>query len=353
MKPVFLYALYCGSLYGTERMALHTLDGLRDEFEPVLFAPPGEGALAEASRLGIQAVPFRNPRELALALRPWIARHDRIAFAATGVSHSLIFGLLNMVYRREAIHLHLIHGGSDEKDSYGRKKSMNGRDVRLIAVSDFVRERLVAHGVNPGQITVVGNFLPDDRIRSAPRRAPFSGPGVEKVVVVSRVEAVKRVSLVLDALDRRPELGALSIRILGTGRELDMLRERARRTHPNVVFEGFSGRVDEALAGSDLLLHTCAVEPFGLAILEAMAAGIPVLAPDRGGAAGLVEPGVSGFHFRADDAGDLATSLSSVREASAERLNGVVAAADARLTSRYSSSAGLDNYRRLFAGLLR
>jgi glycosyltransferase involved in cell wall biosynthesis len=352
MKHVLLYALHSGNLYGTERMALYTLDGLRDAFEPVLFAPPGQ-ALAEAERLGMLTVPFRNARQFALRLRPWLACNERIAFAATGVSHSLAFGFWNFFYRRPAVHLHLVHGGTDEKESYGRKHRLNGRNVTLVAVSEYVRERLIAHDVNPAQIQVVGNFLPDERIAAAPRRPAFSGPGVQAIAVVSRVDPIKRIGLLLDALDLDPSLADLSIRVYGTGWELDALRERARLRHPNVVFEGFCGEVDQALARSDLLLHLCPVEPFGLAILEAMAAGVPVLTPDQGGAAGLTEPGVSGFQFHADDAADLAQALARIRHCSAEKLNRIANSADQRLKQCYSSSACIDNYRNLYAELLK
>jgi glycosyltransferase involved in cell wall biosynthesis len=224
--------------------------------------------------------------------------------------------------------------------------------VKLVAVSDFVRGRLIAHGVNPAQIAVVGNFLPDGRIRSAPRRPAFAGDGIRQATVVSRVDPIKRIDLLLDALDRHPALDDLPIRIFGTGWDLDVLRARAQASHPHVVFEGFSDQVAEMLAASDLLLHLCPVEPFGLAILEAMAAGVPVLTPDQGGAAGLVEDTVSGFHFRADDADALAAVLSRLRLAPADELNAVAMAAGLRLKTYYSSSACLENYRNLFAELL-
>ena len=351
MKPIFLYALHSGNFYGTERMALYTMDGLRDAFTPVLLAPPGP-ALEEAARLGMETVPFRSAWELAWQLRRQIAGHRRIAFAATGVTHSLAFSFWNAFYRRKAVHIHLVHGGTDERESYGRKKLLNGKGVSMVAVSEFVRERLLAHGVNPAQIIVVGNFLPQQRILNAPRRLLFTATGIRNIVVVSRVDPIKRVDLVLDALDRHPELSELGFEVFGTGWDLDSLRNRAQASHPNVVFAGFSADVASELAAGDLLLHLCPEEPFGLAILEAMAAGVPVLVPDRGGAAGLVTEGVSGYHFRANDIDDLAASLARIRLTSAAELNSIVAAADSRLQRQYSSTACLENYRKLFAELL-
>ncbi len=351
MKPKFLYALHSGNLYGTERMALYTMDGLRDSFTPVLLAPPGP-ALVEAEKMGIMAVPFRNSRDFARRIRHQISDHKPIAFAATGVTHSLAFIFWNFFYRRPAVHLHLVHGGTDERESYGRKKMLNGKKVTFVAVSDYVKERLIANGVDHNQIIVVGNFLPDSRIQSAPRHPPFTENGIRTVIVVSRVDPIKRVDLLLDALDRHHELSDLPVRVFGAGWDLDVLRARAQQSHPNVVFEGFSADVAPELASSDLLLHLCPVEPFGLAILEGMAAGVPVMVPDQGGASGLLKPGHSGFHFRADDIDDLAMALLKLRNTPAEVLNAVVQAADQRLQTCYSSSACLENYQKLYAELL-
>ena len=106
-----------------------------------------------------------------------------------------------------------------------------------------------------------------------------------------RLDPEKRVDLLLEALEGKPDSQRFEIRIFGTGWQTDELKARAARSGLNVIFEGFSSSVREALAGSDLLVHLCPVEPFGLAIIEAMAACVPVLAPDAGGAGSLIEDG--------------------------------------------------------------
>ncbi|MDG4554680.1 MAG: glycosyltransferase family 4 protein [Candidatus Competibacter sp.] len=348
MTTPLVYALHSGNLYGTERMALATLEGLRERFAPVLLAPPGP-ALAEAARLGIPGESFASPREFARRLRPWLARHRRVAFVATGVVHSLAFLILNAGYRRKSVHVHLVHGGADERLSYGRKRLLNPTGAVLVAVSDFVRERLIANGVAPGKIRVIENFLTDERVRNAPRRPPFAGDGVRNVVIVSRIDPIKRVDLLLDALDRHPDLNTLSFRIFGTGWDLETLRARAAARNPNVAFPGFTETVAAELAAADLLLHLCPSEPFGLAILEAMAAGAPVLAPDSGGAALLVEEGVSGGRFHADDVESLAARLRELQAAPAERLNRWVAGGDRALATRFSQTERLADYARLLA----
>ena len=196
------------------------------------------------------------------------------------------------------------------------------------------------------------NFLPDQQIASAPRRPPFQADGVRKILVISRIDPIKRIDVLLDALDSEPSLESLEIRVLGTGWEFEKLRERARQDHPNVTFVGFSDQVENELAASDLLLHLCPTEPFGLAILEAMAAQVPLLLPNQGGAAGLIEAGLSGLYFQANDAHDLARQLSYLQSASADELNKLADNAHHRLLKQFSSSARLNDYRTLFEELI-
>jgi glycosyltransferase involved in cell wall biosynthesis len=272
-----------------------------------------------------------------------------LAFVATGVTHSLACLAWNKLYRRDVVHLHMVHGGTDEALSYGRKRRLNGAPVTFVAVSGFVRERLIANGVAPGQIAVIENFLPDRQIAAAPKRAGFEGPGARRLIVISRVDPIKRLDVLLDALDRHPELNDLSVSIYGTGWQLDEMRARAAATHPNVSFAGFHNEVAGELAQADLLVHTCPEEPFGLAIIEAMAARVPVLVPDSGGAGSLVEEGVSGFRFAANQAESLAARLCELRGAPAELLNRVVTGAQHALATRFSAHARTNDYRRLLS----
>jgi len=354
MKPTrLLYLLHSGNLYGTERMALVTLDGFRKELQPLLFAPPGPVHQA-AKDLGIESQVFNGASDLLKQLPQFLSNSQKIAVCATGVSHSLIFLMLNLRFHLKNVHLHLVHGGTDERLSYGRKKLLNYLPIKIIAVSNYVAERLLANGVRNQQIKVLENFLPDQQIESAKQRSEFTQVGIKKVIVVSRVDPIKRIDVLLDALNLEPSFQSLEIRILGTGWDYERLREQAQKQYPNVNFVGFSENVAEELAASDLLIHLCPVEPFGLAILEAMAAKIPVLLPNQGGAAGLIpqlslnDNALAGLHFKANDPNDLAIQLKYLQSASADQLNLIVNNAHQRLWSHYSSKARLNDYRELF-----
>ena len=346
MKIPLIYSLHSGNLYGTERMALSTASGLLADFEPVIMAPPGP-ALEEARRSGFEAVPFRTAGQFGLALRPLLSRSRRVAFLATGVMHSKVLLAWNRIYRRQVAHLQLVHGGASEKLSYGQKRMLHGHPVQFIAVSSWVRERLIANGVNAGQTGVIENFLTSDRVSGCPRRAPFRNGRIRRLIVISRLDPEKRVDLLLEALAGDSDAGRFEIRIFGTGWNSQELKDRSVKANLNVTFAGFQANVAECLAQSDLLVHMCPVEPFGLAIIEAMAAGIPVIVPDSGGAGSLVEDGVSGFHFRADDAASLRARIRFVAEAGADRLNAVVSEGDRLLDTRFSEKARVEDYRRV------
>jgi glycosyltransferase involved in cell wall biosynthesis len=345
MTPL-VYVLHSGNLYGTERMALATAEGLASEYEPVIFAPPGP-ALDLAKRMGFGAQAFTGARDFAMQLRPHLGRSRKLAFFATGVAHSLAMLAWNLIYRRKVAHLHLVHGGADEHLSYGRKRRLNGKPVRFVAVSGYVRERLRAHHVADRQISVVENFLPDSRVAEMPRRGAFREAGIRRAIVISRIDPIKRVDLLLDAVERYPVLARIPIRVFGTGWELEILRKRAQKGCKNVEFAGFSAQIDAELAKSDLLIHLCPSEPFGLAILEAMAAGVPVLVPNRGGAGSLVDDGHNGFQFQADDADPLASKILAIGADGPEALDHVVEGGFASLRTRFSAGERLADYRRL------
>jgi len=348
-RTPLLYILHSGNLYGTERMALITAEGLSDRFQTTIFAPSGP-VHEEAKRRGFSVEEFSTIWGLFCRLQGYWAKHRRLAIMSTGVWHSILAGFWNVLYRRRPIHLHLVHGGTDERQSYGRKKWLNQFKIIFVAVSEFVKQRLIAHGVYSDKILVIENFLSEQRIAETPKRLHFSASGVRRLIVVSRVDPIKRVDLLLDALDRTPALASLQIRVLGAGWDLETLRTRAQARNPNVTFTGFLPNALEELAQADLLVHLCPVEPFGLTILEAMAAGVPVLVPDSGGAGSVVQNGISGFRFRSNDADSLAGRLVELTQTPAECLNRIAAGGREALVSRFSAEARLADYRSVMEG---
>jgi len=345
------YALHSGNLYGTERMALYTAAGLSKHFEPVILAPSGP-AITEARAQGFQAVPCDSNSRFSSAVRALLAKHRKLAFIATAVVHSSICLAWNQLYRRSVSHLHLVHGGASEKLSYGRKKLLNHFPVQFVGVSSFVRDKLISHGVDPSRIQVIENFLPEQQL-SLPGRHPFDSEPLRRLIVISRLDPEKRVSLLIDAFEHSPDLREVNVHVYGSGKDAEILRERAARTSPNITFDGFNPDLRPALTNSDLLVHLCPEEPFGLAVIEAMAAGVPVLVPDSGGAGSLVDDDSTGFRFHANDAVSLAERIRRILSLSSERLNQIVSRARTLHQTRFSAAQRILQYDQLLsAGFL-
>lgn len=342
MTSRLFYILHSGQLFGTERMALATMQALAPGFDGLLLAPPGpvHGAACVAD-LASRVVGGRLALAWALASALWRDRHATVV--ATGVGQSLLACALQALFGGRGAHLHVVHGGTDERLSYGRKRLLARLPVRLVAVSEFVRLRLLAHGVPAGRIDVVGNFL-----HQAPTgvRGAFGRDGVRRVVMLSRLDRIKRVGLLFDALERTSGLGALQFDVYGSGDEAALLRERARR-HPNVTLHGFVPDAVQALGDADLLLHTCPEEPFGLVLLEAFAAGVPVLAPNSGGAGDLVRHGFNGWHFSANNAIALGQQLLALAAAPAATLNALAQGGRDALRHEHDPQRQAQRYARL------
>jgi glycosyltransferase involved in cell wall biosynthesis len=327
-------------------MALATALGLRDEFETTFVAPEGPFH-AEARRLGFHTIVFQTPLRFAADIRRFFADNPCAAAVGTRVLHTLAAALWSRLYRRPCANIQVVHGGADERLSYGRKRWLNRLGTKQVAVSNYVRQRMLFHGADPATISVIENFLTPERVDSSPRREPFQQSGIRKVVVVSRLDPIKRIDVLLDALDLEPALNDIQFEIYGSGEDEQLLRSRALARNPNVRFLGYHPDIPHRVSQSDLLLHLCPEEPFGLAILEAMAAHVPVLVPNSGGAGAIVEPGVTGFHFEANDAFDLVRQLQSLQYAPTEALARTVEAATRSLRTRFSADCGTAQYRKL------
>lgn len=349
-----LYFLHCGNLFGTERMALATLDGMTEYAHRVVFAPwaaTSGGVILAARGRGFDAEVCQTTWQFTWAVLRWLLRNRSVDVISTGVKYSLITLVLGRLLFVRVRHLHVTHGGTSESHAYGRKRVLNRLPIRIIAVSEFVRSRLVAHGTAPARIDVIENFLiggaPSTSVRRADYVACPIAPAEVRVAVVSRLDVIKRVDVLIDAL----EIGGLDdfrIDVYGEGSEADTLRSRSARL-PNVRFWGVVPDVDARLAKADVLVHLCPEEPFGLVILEAFRAGVVVVVPNAGGAGDLVEDGVTGYKFEANDPSSVVAAMQRVRNAPNSELQALVDAASQELACRFAPTEGIQRYRQAFA----
>jgi glycosyltransferase involved in cell wall biosynthesis len=131
--------------------------------------------------------------------------------------------------------------------------------------------------------------------------------------------------------------------LIGNGDQRSALEAEAQRLGiaPRVRFVGHSDRVHEFLAASDVFVLPSTYEPFGNALIEAMAAGLPCVAlrPDgptiRLATAEIMRDGATGFLVASGDPADMAARLDGlVRDGALRERFG--AAGQARCRERYN-----------------
>lgn len=355
-SPVLLYILHSGNLYGTERMALATVEGLREYAHRVVVAPlPGAGpSVADAAaKAGFETVVFRRRLDLLRSLLPWFVRYREIDVIGTGVVHTMACHVLGRLFAVRVRQIHVSHGGTPT--SLDRKQALNRLPVVMVAVSNFVREQLIQRGVRPDTIDVINNFLSEEQRRVERRRPPYAAdrPGVRpidrghvRVAIVSRVDEIKRIDLLVEAVERHG-LTDFQFDVYGAGESSEVLQRRSAHL-ANLHFHGYVESIAERLAEADFLLHLCPVEPFGLVVLEAFLAGVVAIAPDQGGAGDLIEEGTTGLRFRANDVDDLCRVLERARAMAGEPLQHFADSGAAVLDERFAQSTGVQRYRQAF-----
>ena len=343
-----VYLLHSGELFGTERMALATLDGF-GAADCVTISPQGP-FLSEAASRGYKAVAVSGAFQLLRVLFQLIRSHRQLVFISTTVLQAFMISWVNLLFRRRIAHLHVVHGGDDEFSSYGRKKWLNFVNVSQIAVSDYVREMLVRNGVRPSSIFVIDNFLSEKTLRQIRRKESPSEGFRGRGLVVARLVVHKRIELLIDTfVKHRSKLEGLTFDIFGKGDLARSLESKARQADVPLQFMGYGADLVDRVADYDFLVHLNHEEPFGIVVLEAMAAGIPVLVPDKGGAATIVRDQKNGFKFRSNCVDDLAMKLEQLRVADSESIRSIVAAAHADLQKRYSERNQIAAYQRVIA----
>lgn len=156
------------------------------------------------------------------------------------------------------------------------------RAVGGYAVSERVRTEMMARYSPAGTFGVLPIFVDTERFASLPRRRH---PRFEIVLLwVGRLEEEKQPFVALDALQAaRREGFAAGLTFVGAGSLRAALEAQVRRENLTEWVE-FAGARNPALqyAEADLLLVTSKYEGYGMVVIEALAAGVPVLATDVG-----------------------------------------------------------------------
>ena len=193
-----------------------------------------------------------------------------------------------------------------------------GFGTRFVAVSKAVRDD---YRINLGirDADVIYNYIepksfsaPGESLRAA-ARARLGIASHELILLnVARLAPEKGQRHVIDAMPRIVDrVPGARLLLAGDGPEAPMLRERsaALGVDRHVTLLGKSDDVRTLLAASDLFVFPSTAEAFGIALIEAMAAGLPVVASGVGGILEIVDDGVDGLLVPPGDPAALADAI--------------------------------------------
>lgn len=173
----------------------------------------------------------------------------------------------------------------------------------VIALSSFYKT-LLTRQVGPRVVHIPSGFDPTG---IAPASHLPSGPF--RVGYLGRLSSEKNIDMLLSAASLMQNVDAFQFLIAGEGPDRAKLEARvAQDALAQVSFLGSVAR-DDVLSRIDVLVLCSRIENLPYAILEAMAAGLPVVATRVGGIPDLVEEGTSGFLVCSNDTQALAAHL--------------------------------------------
>ncbi|WP_326568009.1 glycosyltransferase [Amycolatopsis rhabdoformis] len=212
--------------------------------------------------------------------------------------------------------------------------------TRFFCISDAQRRLLVDAGMPASRMTVKHNFVTDPGVRR-------TGAG-SHVLFLGRLTEEKGVPLLMAAWERLGGSLGLPLVIAGTGPLSDSVAAWAA-SRSDVSYVGLQDKASCQALTADaaaVVAPSAWLEAFGLVVVEAMAAGVPTVAPSHGAFTELISDGVTGQLYSPGSAPALADALRDVL-ADADRNQKMGDAARQRYDEDFTPAVG---FRRLVEG---
>jgi glycosyltransferase involved in cell wall biosynthesis len=313
---------------GQERVALELGAGqvaAGHDVSVVSLAPPPDGPLVDAFRargVAVQRVPKRSGIDLTLTLRLALQfRRARLDVVHTHNRMPLIYGAAAGKLAGATV-VHTRHGPGRGSRGEQWLRAGAGRLVdAYVAVSPELRELARALGDSTdGKLRVIENGIDLQRFggaagERAAARAALGIPDDAWVVgSVGRLAVEKDYPMLVRAL--APLLGPRArLLLVGDGAEAGAIagEATARGVRDFVALPGARDDIPSMLAAMDVFALSSRMEGLPLCTLEAMAAGLPVVATAVGGLPGLIADGVTGYLVPAQNEEGMRQRLAALR----------------------------------------
>jgi glycosyltransferase involved in cell wall biosynthesis len=319
LKIAIMTESFLPKIDGIVTMLTKTVECLRQNGDEVLiFAPSGGPAeLFGAEVVGMPSMPFPLYPELRVALPRGSMRRKLEEFgpdvlhlyepALLGIggiyySHELDIPLVVSYHTNLPAYLRYYKLGMIEKPTWGLMRLRHSRADLNLCTSTAMIDDLRSHGVEHlalwDRAVDAGRFQPSAANPETRSFLSQGEPDKPLLLYVGRLSAEKDVGKLRELF---PALPGMRLAIVGDGPMRQDLERHFKGTA--TFFSGYlkGDALAAAYASADLFVLPSQTETLGLVLLEAMAAGCPVVACRAGGVPDAVADGVTGFLFEPND----------------------------------------------------
>lgn len=297
----------------------HTVEHLQRSGDQVLVVAP-DGGITEykgAKVYGVSGFPLPLYPELKLALpRPAIGYAlEEFQPDIIHVVNPAVLGLAGLFYGKvmqiplvASYHTHLPqylqhYGlGMMEGLMWELLKASHNQAQLNLCTSTVMMQELTTHGIERVELWQRGVdtelFHPDNASAQMRSRLSQNHPESPLLLYVGRLSAEKEIERIKPVLDAIP---AARLALVGDGPHRLALEKHFAGTPTHFVGYLTGYELGSAFASSDAFIFPSRTETLGLVLLEAMAAGCPVVAARCGGIPDIVASGVNGYLFAPED----------------------------------------------------
>ncbi|HID56525.1 TPA: glycosyltransferase [Candidatus Poribacteria bacterium] len=296
---------------GLETLVLRLCAGIGDGFEPLIctFSPGGD-LQSGFKRLCVPVYHLVKPEGLTPFLPLRVASligELKVDLIHTHNVGPLIYGgLASIITGLPLVHTEHSRLPQHEKRLRSIEKALSLKASKIVAVSKCVADQLInEQGIRPDKVMIIPNGVDVDLFAKARqgrddvRKELGIGDGEIVIGTVGRLAAVKDYATLIQAfaLVKAGEEKTVKLLMVGDGPEREKLERTADEigVREHVIFLGMRDDVPELMAAMDIFALSSIDEGLPLAILEAMSAGLPIVATEVGGIPEAVEHGLNGF----------------------------------------------------------
>lgn len=187
--------------------------------------------------------------------------------------------------------------------------SINNSDI-VTSVSESLKQSTHSLFGTKKEIHVIPNFIEVkdyDHGDTPCKRSAMASKGEFIITHISNFRKVKRIDDVVSVFYGIQKEVPAKLMLVGDGPEKEVAERMALELgiYDKIIFFGNSNEIESILSYSDLFLLPSETESFGLAALEAMAMGVPVISSNTGGLPEVNEDGISGYLSNVGDVEDM------------------------------------------------